>query len=514
MDEEQGVNLSGDGMCGARFLDLPPVTRKPFWQLCLGALFVGLFFGFFIIVGWSVFGSLMGFRIDYLPVISAGLVIGAATRSLQPHPDRRLGVLAAAMSVAIAIGIDLLDVWGTVVFQTGTLPNRVFYPSTVWTLFIYHWTSWSTVALALTCWEGYHWATRTEHRRNALPRIPRYRLRQLVFLGGFAVIVSVMFLNLHRRRILQVTANPDGTIVVSTEAGADTTFEKRINWWTWPQRERNYDELPAIGRCVWAPDSQRIAVIANANSNNSIDPGRVLVWDLPKGRMVASVTGHHDFVTCLMFSKNGDLLATGGQDGEVIFWSTKNYQRLGGAMFSSAVSALAFSLDSRLIAVGFRDGKIAIIDVATMKILSEQQVFHSAVVSLAYSDDNNSLYSVGCVDRCFKRLVSIPLSEQESFPADFDWVTEITISPDYGLIAVSGGYFHGTGAVRLFNSMNGREIRRFDVPANTVRTCSFSGDGQTLFAGTSEPIGPFTWPRHGQLYLWNVQNGRELPELP
>ncbi len=54
------------------------------------------------------------------------------------------------------------------------------------------------------------------------------------------------------------------------------------------------------------------------------EDGKVMVWDLGSGKRVHSaLVGHQKGVTCLEFSADGNLLATGGMDHSVRLWDLK-----------------------------------------------------------------------------------------------------------------------------------------------------------------------------------------------
>jgi len=105
------------------------------------------------------------------------------------------------------------------------------------------------------------------------------------------------------------------------------------------------------------------------------------------------------------------------------------------------------------------------------------------------------------------------LREERVFRPDMDWVTNLSLSPDGLALAVAGGSFHRPGMVQLLDLATGQERGRYETRANTVSAAVFTRDGKTLIAATAPPISPFTSPRHGGVYRWEVSTGQELPPL-
>ncbi|KAH7918964.1 WD40 repeat-like protein [Leucogyrophana mollusca] len=78
---------------------------------------------------------------------------------------------------------------------------------------------------------------------------------------------------------------------------------------------------------------------------------------------IQTLRGHVDSVTCLAFSPNGDRLASGGDDGNVIIWEPENGKMLYRIVIASAVTSLVWDPEestSRLF-VGCGDGTLAVL---------------------------------------------------------------------------------------------------------------------------------------------------------
>lgn len=79
----------------------------------------------------------------------------------------------------------------------------------------------------------------------------------------------------------------------------------------------------------------------------------IKLWDLGSGNLIKAMTGHEAYISTLEFSKNGELLVSGGDDDSVRVWSvkdaeTKAVQSIGGQVTGSVnttTSGLGFKRD-------------------------------------------------------------------------------------------------------------------------------------------------------------------------
>jgi WD40 repeat protein len=96
----------------------------------------------------------------------------------------------------------------------------------------------------------------------------------------------------------------------------------------------------------------------------------VTIWDFagsgPAGSTPITLPGHRDAISVLAYQPRGVLLASGGQDGMVFLWKhpskpQKEVAPTGMVSFSSGVSALNWSPNEKMIAVGTEDGDVSVL---------------------------------------------------------------------------------------------------------------------------------------------------------
>ena len=124
--------------------------------------------------------------------------------------------------------------------------------------------------------------------------------------------------------------------------------------------------------------------------------GRIRLWELPNGRLQATMQAHSGAVWHAALSADGDMLATGGADGTVRLWEVP-----GGRLLltlqahPSGVSGVALSSDAGLVAGTNSDGTVRLWETSTGRLLAVLDGHTSAVLSVALSADGLQLASAG-----------------------------------------------------------------------------------------------------------------------
>lgn len=158
----------------------------------------------------------------------------------------------------------------------------------------------------------------------------------------------------------------------------------------------------------------------------------------------------------------------------------------------SAVNAVSFSSDGKLLASGSSDQTVRLWDVGSGKEIMCLKGYPSVVRTIALSPKGNLLALSG--DDLSIRLWDIAANNEINLLKQDDKVRTIIFSPDGKLLAAAGE----TG-IFLWDISSGKKLREWSAQRNAVRTIAFSPDGKFLASGGADDT----------LHLWELPSCKE-----
>jgi len=227
--------------------------------------------------------------------------------------------------------------------------------------------------------------------------------------------------------------------------------------------------------------------------------GTIRVWNLRTGEVVRTLNQVHSkkSVNALAVSPNGEILASGGDDNNVILWDLKNGRRmLTIPAHSRGVKALAFSRDGQTMASASDDKTVRLWNVRTGSRLLTLIGHGGEVNAIAFSPDGQTLAS-GSEDKTV-RLWSVKSGDVRRILAGHGRaVNAVAFSPN-GQVVASGS---SDNTIRLWNAQNGKRTGTLEGHESWVRAIAFSPDNRSLISGGADII------------VWDVKTGKERSTL-
>jgi WD40 repeat protein len=155
--------------------------------------------------------------------------------------------------------------------------------------------------------------------------------------------------------VTAVAFSPDGRRALIGEAN------KTVRAWDTTTGQAIGDPRP-VGAIPWhiafSPDGSRFLIVGG---DGSADWGRVQVWDAATLKMLSPVLPPRVAITAAAFDPHGQIVATGGRDGDVRLWDALTGRSLGPPLdHTGVVRSVSFDGTGRRLAVAAGDGVIRV----------------------------------------------------------------------------------------------------------------------------------------------------------
>ena len=220
----------------------------------------------------------------------------------------------------------------------------------------------------------------------------------------------------------------------------------------------------------------------------------VMLWDLHTGRLIHTLLGHGEMVWSVAFNPDGQTLASGsyppGYDSEEMIepkdtlklWDVSTGREIADLEHPDAVYSVVFSPDGQTLASGGWDATIMLWDLRTRQVIrSISQPLETNLWSIAISPDGQTL-ACGCEDHTV-RLWDLRTGQLiRAFAGHVYGIDSVAFSPD-GQILASGSHDR---TIRLWDLRTGQEIRTLSGHSASLESIAFSPDGRTLASGAQD----------------------------
>jgi WD40 repeat protein len=226
--------------------------------------------------------------------------------------------------------------------------------------------------------------------------------------------------------------------------------------------------------------------------------GEIKVWDVQSHQLLKTMQGHSDCIYSIAWSPDGKLIASGSYDKMAKLWDVAS----GKEAFNlkdhiDAVFAVAFSPDGKRLATASQDRTVKIWDVATSRRLYTLSDASDGLNTVAYSPSGDRIAAAGYDKTIYVwRLGDEDGHLDQSLIADEDSILSLLWSPDGKTIITASS----DESIRFRDAASLDPIRVIDHQPDWVEALSMSPDGKQLAAGRF----------NGTLSLYDVENYKEV----
>jgi WD40 repeat protein len=310
---------------------------------------------------------------------------------------------------------------------------------------------------------------------------------------------SILAHDAKESRIIQML---EGDIDPQMPAGADPLSVSdiaRIKAWIDAGAEGPPTSEPAPALKVpTAPDIQpEVAVLSPVTAIKFSPDGKVLavggyrevrLIDPASGSVVATLSGHSNYVRSIAFSPDGKMLAAAGGspqlEGEIKIWDLQSHQLIKTLVgHKDCIYSIAWSPDGRLIASGSYDKMVKLWDVAAGKELLNLQDHIDAVFAVAFSPDGKRLASAS-QDRTVK-IWNVATGHRLYTLSDaLDGLTGIAYSPSGDQVAAAG--YDKTIYIWQLAGDDGHLSQSLIADEESLLALAWSPDGKTIVTASSD----------------------------
>jgi WD40 repeat protein/Flp pilus assembly protein TadD/tRNA A-37 threonylcarbamoyl transferase component Bud32 len=210
------------------------------------------------------------------------------------------------------------------------------------------------------------------------------------------------------------------------------------------------------------------------------------LWDVATGERRLEIT-HGTKVWKVLFSPDGQMLVTAGDDRTVRRWSTSSGKQIGRPLYHKGeVRALALSPDGKTLLAGCTDGTCQLWDVATGRARGGALRHRAEVVSVAFSPDGRLALtaSLDATARLWQVETGTPAAPALVHPSE---VLGAVFSPD-GTRVLTGC---ADGSGHLWDGRTGNPLNPLGTSTRhqgAVTCLAFRGDGQVFLTGGQDGL--------------------------
>jgi WD40 repeat protein/serine/threonine protein kinase len=236
----------------------------------------------------------------------------------------------------------------------------------------------------------------------------------------------------------------------------------------------------------------RVAFGADGNTLASVDSNSrsVILWDLATGSSRTLPGGNSsNSEACVSFSRDGKLLATGGDGNTIRIWDVAagNARVFDGN--AGPVTSVCFNRDGTSLASGYADSTIRLWNVATGKSQTFKEGHTRGITCVAFSPDGATIASAS--NDTTVQLWDVSSGQARRLQGQHALaVTSLSFSCDGRMLASASE----DTTIQLWDVVTGDSVQTLRGAPERIKCVSFSPDGRMLAAGALD----------GAVSMWSI----------
>ena len=298
----------------------------------------------------------------------------------------------------------------------------------------------------------------------------------------------------------KVNFDSDGTVLVGTER-----FSNKVTRWdvTLPEIEKSSKKKHDFPlKAIYSSDRNTFATIRSKD---------IHIWDPETNTSKHILKGHKDYIGCLSYSPDSQIIASGSHDQTIRLWDVKTGKHIRTLTeHQSKIIFLSFSPDGNTLISGSSDMTINFWDIPSMElklplaiqgVISDKSIEKEKIKRTFFSPDKSILVTAGesrtihLWDTSTGKLKHT-FSDKNKDDKERSYVKEvenILFSPDgKSILSLVRDY-----QIRMWDIATGKRIP-FTGNTGYFTNATYSPDGKTLATGN--------YP--GEIRIWDIMTGK------
>ena len=233
---------------------------------------------------------------------------------------------------------------------------------------------------------------------------------------------------------------------------------------------------------AFSPDGQMLATGSDEGTVEDYHHGKVWVWSTATGeKLLNHSLEHNGWVRSIAFSPDGRTLATGCEDGNATIWDISSGKEQRILPQDGSVKSVAFSPDGKWLATGGEYNAIHVWNLSTNNATNLTLANNTTILSVAFSPDGKKLAAAAnTADNAHDTVMVWNASTGSQIlqtpPVHSDRIHSIAFSPDGAWIATGSR----DSKTWILDASTGEKLFVLDHGNSVVESVAFSPDGKRL----------------------------------